>query len=142
VRRKWTYAQKRQRGRPPIDAELEQWILRVAQDNPGLGYDKLKGELRKLGFRVSPTTIRTVLERHGILPAPERSRSSSSWRTFLSHWIRFKVAPVRLWWGAIFVGQSELLEQLRTHHHSGSVGPGLYLNLPPIYESNFWRVTF
>jgi hypothetical protein len=52
VRRKWTYQQKRQPGRPPIDAELEQWILRIAQDNPGLGYDKLKGELRKLGFKV------------------------------------------------------------------------------------------
>jgi hypothetical protein len=50
VRRKWTYQQKRQSGRPPIDAELEQWILRVARDNPGLGYDKLKGELRKLGL--------------------------------------------------------------------------------------------
>jgi putative transposase len=85
-RRKWTYQQKRQPGRPPIDAKLEQWIRRVAQDNPGLGYDKLKGELRKLGFRVSPTTIRTVLQRHGILPAPERSRSSSSWRTFLNHY--------------------------------------------------------
>jgi hypothetical protein len=86
VRRKWTYQQKGQPGRPPIDAELEQWILRVAQDKPGLGYDKLKGELRKLGLRASPTTIRTVLLRHGIPPAPERPRSSSSWRTFLSHY--------------------------------------------------------
>ncbi len=79
VRRKWTVQQKNRLGRPPIDAELEQWILRVAQDNPGLGYDKLKGELRKLGFKVSPTTIRIVLQRHGIPPAPERSRSGSSW---------------------------------------------------------------
>ncbi len=86
VRRKWTYQQKRQSGRPRIDAELEQCILRVAQDDPGLGYDKLKGELRKLGFRVSPTAIRTVLQRHGILPAPERSRASCSWRTFLNHY--------------------------------------------------------
>jgi transposase len=86
VRRKWTCQQQAQRGRPPIDAELERWIVRVAQENPGLGYDKLKGELRKLGFRVSPTTIRSVLQRHGILPAPERSRSSSSWRTFLNHY--------------------------------------------------------
>jgi putative transposase len=86
VRRKWTYQQKGQRGRPPIDAELAQWIVRVAQDNPGLGYDKLKGELRKLGFKASPPTIRTVLQRHGIPPAPERSRSSISWRTFLTHY--------------------------------------------------------
>lgn len=27
VRRKWTCQQKGQRGRPPIDAELEQWIV-------------------------------------------------------------------------------------------------------------------
>lgn len=86
MQRKWTYRQKRQSGRPPIDAELEQWILRVARDNPGLGYDKLKGELRKLGLRASPTTIRTVLLRHGIPPAPERSRQGSSWRTFLNHY--------------------------------------------------------
>lgn len=86
VRRKWTFKQKSQPGRPPINAELEQWILRVARDNPGLGYDKLKGELRKLGFKVSPTTIRIVLQRHGIPPAPERSRSGSSWRTFLNHY--------------------------------------------------------
>ena len=71
---------------PPIDAELEQWILRVARDNPGLGYDKLKGELRKLGFKVSPTTIQIVLQRHGLPPALERSRSGSSWRTFLNHY--------------------------------------------------------
>jgi putative transposase len=81
VRRKWSYQQKGQRGRPPIDADLEQWIVRIAEDNPGLGYDKLKGELRKLGFKASPTTIRTVLQRHGIPPAPERSRSSSFWRS-------------------------------------------------------------
>jgi len=86
VRRKWTYQRKSQSGRPPIDSELEQWILRVARDNPGLGYDKLKGELRKLRFTVSPTTIRTVLLRHGLPPAPERSRSGSSWRTFLNHY--------------------------------------------------------
>jgi transposase InsO family protein len=86
VRRKWTFQQHGRRGRPSIDAELERWIVRIAQENPGLGYDKLKGELRKVGFRVSPTTIRTVLQRHGIAPAPERSQSTSSWRTFLNHY--------------------------------------------------------
>jgi transposase InsO family protein len=86
VRRKWTFRQEHQPGRPPIDVELEQWILRVARDHPGLGYDKLKGELRKLGFKVSPTTIRIVLQRHGLPPAPERSRSGRSWRTFLNHY--------------------------------------------------------
>ena len=86
VRRKWTYQQGRKPGRPPIDAELERWILQVARDNPGLGYEKLAGELRKLGFQVSKTTVSTVLERHGIPPAPERDRQGSSWRVFLNHY--------------------------------------------------------
>ena len=34
VRRKWTYQQKRQSGRPPVDAELEQWILRGRKTTP------------------------------------------------------------------------------------------------------------
>jgi transposase InsO family protein len=86
VRRKWTYPQGQQPGRPPIDPELEHWILQVAQDNPGLGYRKLAGEMRKLGFTVSKTAISTVLQRHGILPAPERRRQGSSWRVFLNHY--------------------------------------------------------
>ena len=86
VRRKWTYQQPRKPGRPPIDAELERWIVHVAQNNPDLGYKKLAGEMRKLGFEVSKTTVSTVLQRHGILPAPERRRQGSSWRSFLNHY--------------------------------------------------------
>ena len=86
VRLKWTFKSRGNPGRPPIDPELESWILRVARENPGLGYDKLEGELRKLGFTVSATTIRTVLVSHGIPPAPERSRSGQSWQTFLNHY--------------------------------------------------------
>jgi hypothetical protein len=42
--------------------------------------------MRKLGFRVSKTAVSTVLQRHGILPAPERRRQGSSWRVFLNHY--------------------------------------------------------
>jgi hypothetical protein len=59
VRCKWTSKQERKRGRPPVDSDLEGWILQVARDNPTLGYDKLAGELRKSGFDVGATTIRT-----------------------------------------------------------------------------------
>jgi putative transposase len=86
VRRKWTFKAERKPGRPPIDAAGKQWIIRMANDNPGLGFDKLEGELRKLGFTVSATTIRTVLLQHGIPTMPERRRKSSSWRTFLNHY--------------------------------------------------------
>jgi putative transposase len=84
VRRKWTFKGQRKPGRPAIDPELEKWILQIAKDNPGLGFEKLEGEMRKLGLEVSFVTIRTVLRRHGVPPAPDRSRSS--WRTFLNHY--------------------------------------------------------
>jgi len=86
VQRKWTYRQGQKPGRPPLDAELEHWILLVARENPGLGYEKLVGELRKLGFKVSKTAVSTVLQAHGMPPAPERKRRGSSWRVFLNHY--------------------------------------------------------
>jgi putative transposase len=66
VRRKWMFKQGQKPGRPPIDSELEEWILKVAWENPGLGCEKLEGELRKIGFEVSATTIRMILLRHGV----------------------------------------------------------------------------
>jgi putative transposase len=86
VRRKWTFQRPSQRGRPAIDPELEQWIRRLAQENLGWGFGKLQGELRKLGFIVSPNTIRNVLRRSGIPISPERCRRGTSWRTFLRHY--------------------------------------------------------
>jgi putative transposase len=70
VRRKWSHARKNKSGRPRIDQELEDLILRLARENPRWGYDKIEGELLKLGFQASPTTVRNVLKRHGITPAP------------------------------------------------------------------------
>jgi transposase InsO family protein len=55
-------------------------------ENPRWGYDRIEGEIRKLGHRLSPTTVRNILKAHGIEPAPER-RKSTTWRQFLSaHW--------------------------------------------------------
>ena len=64
------------------NAGLCVWLRTI----PGLGFKKLEGELRKLGFEVSRSTVRRVLRRHGIPPAPERSQGSLSWRTFLNHY--------------------------------------------------------
>lgn len=37
------------------------------------GYGKIAGELFKLGFDTSQTSIRNTLDRHGIVPAPVRN---------------------------------------------------------------------
>lgn len=83
---KWTYQQKQKPGRPRSDPELEYWIVRLAKENPGLGYCKLKGELAKLGFRVCPNTVKNVMIRHGIPPMPEWNKRGTSWCAFLSHY--------------------------------------------------------
>ncbi len=80
VARRWTY-ERRGLGRPPLDARLQELILRLARENPRWGYRRIVGELRKLGLRVSATSVRSVLKRGRIPPAPRRS--GPSWRTFL-----------------------------------------------------------
>jgi len=85
VRRKWTFRRHRAPGRPRISIELEQLIVRLAQENPRWGYSRLQGELRKLGRRVARATISAVLRRHGIRPAPIRGRRGS-WRTWYKHY--------------------------------------------------------
>ncbi len=84
VRRKWTFRQPNPGGRPRLDAELEALIVRLARENPRMGYDKIHGELLKLGYTVDPSTMRNVMRRHQLPTAPKRGHSS--WRTFLNHY--------------------------------------------------------
>ena len=85
VRRKWTYARKKKGGRPRIDQELEELIIRLARENPRWGCGKIEGELIKLGFQVSRTTVQNVLKRHNIEPAPVRN-GSIGWRHLMNHY--------------------------------------------------------
>jgi putative transposase len=78
--RRWTYPHLRP-GRPPLDKEARQLILRLARENSDWGYVRIVGELRKLGITVSATLVRNVLARAGIPPAP--GRHQLSWRSFL-----------------------------------------------------------
>ena len=80
VSRRWTYPH-RQPGRPPLERPRRQLIVRLARENPHWGYQRIAGELKRLGLAVSPTTVRKVLASADLPPAPERGRQS--WRSFL-----------------------------------------------------------
>jgi len=82
VRRKWAaFGRRRRGGRRPLGAETHELVLRLAWENPLWGYLRIKGELRKLGCAVSASTIRRILRRHRVPPAPRRS--GIAWGIFL-----------------------------------------------------------
>jgi transposase len=80
VRRRWTYPHRRP-GRPPLDRRAQALVVQLARENPSWGYRRIVGELRGLGISISATSVRTILIRHGLPPAPQRDELS--WRDFL-----------------------------------------------------------
>ncbi|MFD8361893.1 integrase [Streptomyces hygroscopicus] len=69
-------------GRPPLAGETVGLIQRLARENPTWGCVRIQGELRRLGHRVAAATVRRVLRRSGLPPAPQRA-SEQSRRSFL-----------------------------------------------------------
>jgi transposase InsO family protein len=64
-----------------LDPAVIDLVLRLARDNPRWGYMRIVGGCRKLGVRVSATSVRSILRRHHLGPAPRRG--GPSWAQFL-----------------------------------------------------------
>jgi hypothetical protein len=73
-------------GRPRTAVDIETLVVRLAEENRDWSYRRIQGALSNLGHEIARSTISEILERHGVEPAPERSRKTT-WREFLSrHW--------------------------------------------------------
>src|SRR5258705_1908433 len=83
IARKFDGSQARRApGRPRIDREVEQLIVRMAEENRSRGYDRIVGALANLGHEVSDQTVGNILRRHGIEPAPQRGKTTT-WKEFI-----------------------------------------------------------
>lgn len=80
VCRRWTYPATG-RGRQSLPDATIDLVLRLARENPRWGYLRIVGEAGKLGVAVSASSVRAILRRHGLGPAPRRG--GPNWVEFL-----------------------------------------------------------
>src|SRR3954452_2576907 len=86
IAQKYDGSTQRGPGRPRTVPDIEALVVRLAQENRGWGYRRLQGALSRLGHALARSTIAHILQRHGLEPAPERSRKTT-WKDFLTqHW--------------------------------------------------------
>jgi len=77
---------RRKAGRPRKASDIRELVVKLATENIGWGYTKIRDALRGLKIEIGRTTVAAILADAGIVPAPERSRKRT-WRQFVtSHW--------------------------------------------------------
>jgi len=105
---KFDGSKKRQAlGRPRVSEDVEQLVMRMAQENPTWGYRRIQGALANLGHDIDKITVRNILRRHHLEPAPQRRKAGMSWTQFLKmHWevlaaTDFFTVEVATWHGLV-----------------------------------------
>src|SRR3989454_4391500 len=95
------------RGRPPVAEEIERLTVQMAEENPTWGYRRIQGALANLGHHIGKLTVRNILRRHHLEPAPQRRKGGMSWAQFLKmHWevlaaTDFFTVEVATWHGLV-----------------------------------------
>jgi hypothetical protein len=90
-----------------VPEEIEQLIIRMVEENLAWGYRRIQGALANLGYRIDAGTVRNILRRHHLEPAPQRRKAGMSWTQFLKrHWgvlaaTDFFTVEVATWHGLV-----------------------------------------
>jgi putative transposase len=98
---------RRHLGRPRVAEEIEQLVVRIAEENPAWGYRRIQGALANLGHHIDAITVRNILRRYYLEPAPQRRRAGIGWAQFLKmHWevlaaTDFFTVEVATWHGLV-----------------------------------------
>ncbi|MGE5683336.1 MAG: helix-turn-helix domain-containing protein [Bacillota bacterium] len=53
----WKWKSRHKDGRPKIDREVIELIKQIANENPLWGVPRIHGEMKKLGFNISQSTL-------------------------------------------------------------------------------------
>jgi putative transposase len=69
--------------RPRVAEEIEQLVVRMAEENATWGYRRIQGALANLGYSTDTITVRNIVRRHHLDPAPRRRQAGLSWEQFL-----------------------------------------------------------
>jgi transposase InsO family protein len=98
---------RRPPGRPRVIEEIEQLVVQMAEENATWGYRRIQSALANLGQSIDAITVRNILRRYHMEPAPQRRKSGMSWTQFLqTHWevlaaTDFFTVEVATWHGLV-----------------------------------------
>ena len=98
---------RRHLGRPRVAEEIEQLVVRMAEEHATWGYRRIQGARANLRYSNDTITVRNILRRHYLDPAPRRRQAGMSWEQFLKlHWevlaaTDFFTVEVATWHGLI-----------------------------------------
>jgi transposase InsO family protein len=121
--------QRRPLGRPRVAEEVEQLVIRMAEENATWGYRRIQGALANLGHSIDKTTVRNILRRHHLEPAPQRRKAGMSWAQFLKlHWevlaaTDFFTVEVATWHGLVTYYVLVVMELATRRVHIAGITP-------------------
>src|SRR6266700_2799869 len=119
----------RQLGRPRVAEEIEQLVVRMAEENPTWGYRRIQGALANLGHSIDKLTVRNILRRNHMEPAPQRRKAGMSWAQFLKmHWqvlaaTDFFTVEVATWHGLVTYSVLIVMELATRRVHIAGITP-------------------
>ena len=74
---------KRKPGRPKVDVEIEQLVLKFVKENRSWGYGRITGAIRNLGYKISASTVANIIHRNGFNPSGDRTKGGMTWSEFI-----------------------------------------------------------
>jgi putative transposase len=118
-----------QLGRPLVAREVEQLTVQMAEDNPTWGYRRIQGALANLGHPIDKSTVRNILRRHHLEPAPQRRKGGMGWAQFLKlQWevlaaTDFFTVEVATWHGLVTYYVLVVMELATRRVHVAGITP-------------------